>query len=90
MTLARQGLKDDDPVAYGILTRFEWTTEDIASVMTDIEGACPKKKPQRHGSALTAIRSMPGSGSIIPFRETAPGLGSRRSPLSVSLTGFTQ
>ena len=67
VTLARQGLKDDDPVAYGILTRFEWTTEDIASVMTDIEGACPKKKPQRHGSALTAIRSMPGSGEYNSF-----------------------
>lgn len=44
VTLARQGLKDDDPEAYGILTRFEWTTEDIASVMTDIEGGMPEEE----------------------------------------------
>ncbi|HQD25989.1 glycine betaine ABC transporter substrate-binding protein [Methanoculleus thermophilus] len=36
VTLARQGLATDDPEAYAILTRFEWTGEDIATVMTDI------------------------------------------------------
>lgn len=43
VTLARQGLKTDDPKAYGILTRFEWTSEDIASVMTDIADGMPEE-----------------------------------------------
>jgi glycine betaine/proline transport system substrate-binding protein len=37
-------LKTDDPEAYGILTRFEWTGEDIASVMTDIAGGMPEEE----------------------------------------------
>jgi glycine betaine/proline transport system substrate-binding protein len=44
VTLARQGLATDDPEAHGILTRFEWTAEDIASVMTDIEGGMPEEE----------------------------------------------
>ena len=44
VTLARKGLKDEDPEAYGILTRFEWTGEDIASVMTDIAGGMPEEE----------------------------------------------
>lgn len=43
VTLARQGLAADDPEVYGILERFEWTAEDIASVMTDIEGGMPEE-----------------------------------------------
>ncbi len=42
VTLARMGLKEDDPTAYGILERFEWTADDIASVMTDIESGMPE------------------------------------------------
>ncbi len=44
VTLARQGLATDDPEAYGILERFEWTGEDIASVMTDIAGGMPEEE----------------------------------------------
>ncbi|MDK2891273.1 MAG: glycine betaine/proline transport system substrate-binding protein [Methanoculleus sp.] len=44
VTLARQDLKTDDPEAYGILTRFEWTSEDIASVMTDIADGMPEEE----------------------------------------------
>ncbi len=44
VTLARQGLKTDDPEAYGILTRFEWTTGDITSVMNAIEGGMPEEE----------------------------------------------
>lgn len=43
VTLARQGLKDDQPEVYDIISRFEWTTEDIAAVMTDIEGGMSEK-----------------------------------------------
>ncbi len=42
VTLARQDLATDDPEAYGILERFEWTGEDIATVMTDIAGGMPE------------------------------------------------
>jgi len=36
-TYARQGLAEDDPEAYEILKRFHWTSEDMNSVMLDIE-----------------------------------------------------
>lgn len=42
VTLARQGLATDDPEAHAILERFEWTSEDIASIMTDIAGGMPE------------------------------------------------
>ena len=44
VTLARQGLAEDDPEAYAILERFEWTAEDIALVMTDIEGGMSEEE----------------------------------------------
>ncbi|MGB4579637.1 MAG: glycine betaine ABC transporter substrate-binding protein [Methanoculleus sp.] len=44
VTLARQGLAADDPEAYGILERFQWTNEDIASVMTDIAGGMSEEE----------------------------------------------
>ncbi|WOX55737.1 MULTISPECIES: glycine betaine ABC transporter substrate-binding protein [unclassified Methanoculleus] len=44
VTLARADLATDDPEAYGILTRFEWTGEDISSVMTDIENGMPEEE----------------------------------------------
>jgi len=47
VTVARLGLKDDKPEAYAILTRFQWTAEDIASVMTSIEGGMPEKEAAR-------------------------------------------
>jgi len=36
-TLARKGLKEEKPEVYGIASRFEWSQDDIQSVMTDIE-----------------------------------------------------
>ena len=44
VTLARQDLATDDPEAHAILERFEWTGEDIASVMTDIAGGMPEEE----------------------------------------------
>ena len=44
VTLARQGLAEDDPEAHAILERFEWTAEDIALVMTDIEGGMSEEE----------------------------------------------
>ncbi|HWK22428.1 MAG TPA: glycine betaine ABC transporter substrate-binding protein [Ureibacillus sp.] len=37
-TFARQGLEEDMPEAYKVLDAFNWTTEDIESVMLDING----------------------------------------------------
>ena len=43
-TLARLGLKEEKPNLYGILTRFQWTHEDIQAVMVDIEnGMAPEE-----------------------------------------------
>lgn len=36
-TLARLGLKEEKPNLYGILTRFQWTHDDIQAVMMSIE-----------------------------------------------------
>lgn len=47
VTVARLGLKDEAPKAYAILTRFEWTAEDIASVMTSIEEGTPEDEAAR-------------------------------------------
>jgi len=40
-TLARTGLEQDKPEAYAILERFHWTTDDMASVMLEIENGTP-------------------------------------------------
>ena len=41
-TIVRQGLSEDHPDAYKLLDQFEWTPDDMASVMVDIqEGAEP-------------------------------------------------
>jgi len=37
-TLVRLGLKDDQPDAYKLLDRFEWTPADMEAVMVDIYG----------------------------------------------------
>lgn len=43
-TLARPGLKEEKPNLYGILTRFQWTHDDIQAVMMDIEnGKAPEE-----------------------------------------------
>ncbi|MHA6252802.1 glycine betaine ABC transporter substrate-binding protein [Oceanobacillus sp. CAU 1775] len=43
-TMVREGLEEDDPVAYQLLDNFNWTTDDIEAVMLDItEGASPEE-----------------------------------------------
>ncbi|MBR1368626.1 glycine/betaine ABC transporter [Methanocalculus chunghsingensis] len=44
VTIARLGLKEDQPEAYAIIERFEWTGDDIAEVMTAIEDGVPDKE----------------------------------------------
>jgi len=42
-TMARQGLQEDHPDAYKFLDQFNWTPEDMAAVMVEIqEGASPE------------------------------------------------
>ncbi|ULL18751.1 glycine/betaine ABC transporter [Paenibacillus sp. H1-7] len=42
-TIVRSGLKTDEPSAYSVLDKFEWTPEDMAKVMVDIQNG---KKPE--------------------------------------------
>jgi glycine betaine/proline transport system substrate-binding protein len=47
-TMARKGLKRDMPKAYRILDRFHWTTDEISSVMLDIQnGMAPEKAARK-------------------------------------------
>lgn len=47
-TLARLGLKEEKPNLYGILTRFQWTHDDIQAVMMDIEnGMKPEEAAEK-------------------------------------------
>ncbi|MCY1029023.1 glycine betaine ABC transporter substrate-binding protein [Mammaliicoccus sciuri] len=47
-TMARKDLKKDSPKAYETLDNFNWTTEDMESVMLDIqEGTSPKKAAEK-------------------------------------------
>lgn len=43
-TLARQGFQEENPEAYAIIERFNWTQEDIQSVMLDIANGMSEKK----------------------------------------------
>ncbi|GAA5261891.1 glycine betaine ABC transporter substrate-binding protein [Methanocalculus sp. MC3] len=47
VTVARSGLKTDDPEAYAILERFQWSAVDIAEVMTSIEEGVPDREAAR-------------------------------------------
>ncbi|MGM8366317.1 glycine betaine ABC transporter substrate-binding protein [Virgibacillus sp. W0181] len=43
-TIVRQGLEDDMPNAYKLLDQFEWTTDDMESIMLEIQnGADPSE-----------------------------------------------
>ncbi|WP_371916023.1 glycine betaine ABC transporter substrate-binding protein [Paenibacillus sp. P3E] len=37
-TMVRKGLKEDMPAVYRFLDQFQWTAEDMAQVMVDIQG----------------------------------------------------
>lgn len=47
VTVARVGLKTDDPEAYAILERFQWNADEIAKVMTTIEEGTPPEEAAR-------------------------------------------
>ncbi|TGC07507.1 glycine betaine ABC transporter substrate-binding protein [Methanolobus halotolerans] len=46
-TLAREGLAEDDPELYAIISRFNWTHEDIQSVMADLAEGVPEEEAAR-------------------------------------------
>lgn len=47
-TFVREGLKEDDPEAYKVLDAFNWTTEDVETVMLDIyNGTDPKEAAEK-------------------------------------------
>lgn len=37
ITFARQGLQEEDPIAYGVIDNFYWDIEDVQEVMYDME-----------------------------------------------------
>ncbi|MBP1910437.1 glycine betaine ABC transporter substrate-binding protein [Methanolobus bombayensis] len=43
-TLARVGLEEDDPELYGIISRFQWTHDDIQSVMSNLEAGMSEEE----------------------------------------------
>jgi glycine betaine/proline transport system substrate-binding protein len=43
-TLARMGLSEDDPELYEIISRFQWTHDDIQSVMSDLADGVPEEE----------------------------------------------
>jgi glycine betaine/proline transport system substrate-binding protein len=43
-TLARTGLKEDKPEVYAILEKFNWTADDMSSVMLEIEGGASEEE----------------------------------------------
>ncbi|MDW7732726.1 MAG: glycine betaine ABC transporter substrate-binding protein [Methanolobus sp.] len=43
-TLARVGLEEEDPELYGIISRFNWTHDDIQSVMSDLADGMPEEE----------------------------------------------
>ncbi|WP_018886643.1 glycine betaine ABC transporter substrate-binding protein [Paenibacillus massiliensis] len=46
-TIARKGLKEDHPVAYEFLNRFEWTADDMGEMMIAIQaGTSPEQAAQ--------------------------------------------
>lgn len=46
-TIARKGLKDDHPVAYEFLTRFNWTSDQMGEMMIAIQnGTSPEQAAQ--------------------------------------------
>lgn len=46
-TLARMGLKEDKPNAYKMLDNFEWTVDDMQSVLNDINAGMDAEKASR-------------------------------------------
>jgi len=42
-TMVREGLKEEDPVAYSVLSNYQWEQEDVYEVMDNLrQGMAPK------------------------------------------------
>ena len=51
-TIVRKGLKEDNPEAYKVLDKFNWSQKDMESVMLDVQNG---KTPEQ--AAATWIKS---------------------------------
>ncbi len=59
-TIVRKGLKEEHPAAYAMLDRFEWTPDDMAKVMVEVQEGKKPEEAAVHGSATMPTRRTNG------------------------------
>ena len=59
-TIARKGLKEDEPEAYRILDNFKWSVKDMESIMLEIENGKDPEKLPKSGLTITETKLING------------------------------